>query len=443
MTTNRSIAVVLFLALFSVYNANGREIASYDSQPAKFAARELLTRGTITLNYVVGTTPQLLERAAFVATTDGNYRSAYSPVPVLLAAAITWPLYAAGLINPDAEMAAPLIAKLGASALTAAAVALLFLAAARFAPPRRALWIALGLGIGTGYWSTASQTLWQHESAALGLAIAVWAFTQTDPTVGSAALAGLGLGLAGTSRPQLAVAIAVLSLGLFARVPWRAAAIACAIVGVCATALIAVNIRWFGDPLGAAPMLEALHPAVHATERSFRVGIEGPAGLLVSPSRGLLVFSPIVLIAIAGFWRTFRMGPRSSVWWCTLAAICQFAFYGSYSVWWGGHTYGPRYMLDVLPLTVPAAAVWLGAVEMNMPLRVIASAAFAWSVLVAATGAFCYPNERWNTDPNDVDRNHHRLWELSDMQIVRCWERGPSPANFGLFDRTALHAPGS
>ena len=33
--------------MFAVYNANGREIGSYDSQPTKFAARELLLRGTL------------------------------------------------------------------------------------------------------------------------------------------------------------------------------------------------------------------------------------------------------------------------------------------------------------------------------------------------------------------------------------------------------------
>ena len=440
---DRWLAAAIFLLLFLVYNANGREIASYDSQPAKFATRELLQRGTITLNHVVGTTPQLLDRAPFVAAADGNYRSAYSPTPVLLAAGVAWPFYKLGILDIRAPLAPPLIAKLAAATLTAAAVALLFFTALRWVPRNRALWIALAVGTGTGYWSTVSQTLWQHESAALGMALAVWAFTR--PTehmdVRAAVLMGVGLGIAGTSRAQLTVAIAVLLLGMFARTRPRLAVLSGAIVAVFAAVLVFTNIRWFGHPLGAVPFLESLHPTVHATEGSFHLNVAGPAGLLVSPNRGLLVFSPVVLVALAGFPRAFQAGWSSPVWWCALAAVCQYLLYGSYTVWWGGHTYGPRYMLDVLPLLVPVAAVLVAALRTTSIMRATVTVALAWSVTVGATGAFCYPQERWNTDPVDIDRNHQRLWSWSDMQIVRGWKRGPSPTNFRLFNRASFRVP--
>jgi hypothetical protein len=64
----------------------------------------------------------------------------------------------------------------------------------------------------------------------------------------------------------------------------------------------------------------------------------------------------------------------------------------------------------------------------------VSAAALAWSMVVAGTGAFFYPHERWNNDPVDVDRDHARLWEWSDPQFVRCWQRGPSPQNFALID---------
>jgi hypothetical protein len=98
-------------------------------------------------------------------------------------------------------------------------------------------------------------------------------------------------------------------------------------------------------------------------------------------------------------------------------------------------------MLDVIPLLVPVTAMFLASFPFTPLAKAVAALALAWSVTVAALGAFCYPNERWNTDPSDVDRNHQRLWDWSDLQILRCWERGPSPANFGLFDRAAFRAP--
>jgi hypothetical protein len=432
--SNGQAAAILFGCLLLLYNANGREIATYDSQPSKYAARELLQRGTITLNHVVGTTPQLLERAPFVAAADGNYRSAYSPTPVLLAAALAAPFYQLGILDIRAPLAPPTIAKIAASTLTAAAVALLFLTASHWTSRPRAIWIAAATGTGTGYWTTASQTLWQHESAALGLALALWAFARPTPIDNwrGALLFGTGLGIAGTSRAQLSVAIFVLVAGLFVRTRLKLAAIGAGVVFCFAAALLVTNLRWFAHPFGAMPMLESLHPSVHATEGSFRLGLDGHAGLLVSPSRGLLIFSPIVLVALAGLPLAAKSRMRSPVWWCGLAAVCQYLFYGSYTVWWGGHTYGPRYMLDTLPLLVPVAGLLLASVHPGAIARSIAAVALAWSVLVAATGAFCYPHERWNTDPADVDRNHERLWDWRDTQIRRCWNRGLDPTNFRL-----------
>ena len=98
-------------------NANGREIGSVDSQPNKFAARELLQRHTLTLNYVVGATPQLIERHSFVRDLNGNYRSAYSPFPPILAASIAWPLVKVGALNLKAPLAPNVIAVLAASVL--------------------------------------------------------------------------------------------------------------------------------------------------------------------------------------------------------------------------------------------------------------------------------------------------------------------------------------
>jgi hypothetical protein len=124
--------------------------------------------------------------------------------------------------------------------------------------------------------------------------------------------------------------------------------------------------------------------------------------------------------------------------WWTVAALVQFVCYACYSMWWGGHTYGPRYLVDGLIPLVPAAAAGVTWIGSRRWYRAIAVAALGWSIAVAALGAFCYPNDRWNTDPLDVDRYHHRLWEWRDSQIIRAWQRGPSPQNFDLFDRAAI-----
>jgi hypothetical protein len=436
--TRRDLAVAAALAagVFVVFNANGREIASFDSQPTKYAARELLLRRTLGLNHVVGRTPELAERSGFVLAEDGRFRSAYSPVPSMAAAAIAWPLWKTGALDIRAPRAPNVIAVLGASVLSALATAFVFLLGRHTLRLPAALLLAAGFALGTGVWSTISQTLWQHETVLFGLTLALLAFTRGELRAREGLVIGLGLAIAGASRMQLAPAILLILAGTFARGGWRPGATASAIVAAGAGLMIRANLLWFGSPLGAAPMLEALHDSVHRVDYSFDLSATGLAGLLVSPSRGLLVFSPVVLVALWGAGPLVAGGWRGPLTWCAAAAAAMYVLYGSYAVWWGGHTYGPRYMLDVLPLIAPLAAAGLPRLH-GLVVRSLAAAALAWSVTVAATGASCFPHDRWNTDPLDVDRHHERLWDWADPQIVRCWQRGASPQNFNLLTRIA------
>lgn len=435
---DRTAAIGLFVILFVAYNVNGREIGSFDTQSTKFAARELLLRHTLALNHVVGATPQYAARWGFINAADGRYRSIYSPVPSLMAAAITWPLWTTGIVDIRAPAAPALMAKLTASLLVALSTVLAFFIARAYLSREQALLVALGLGLGTGFWSTASQTLWQTETSALGLMIAVLAFEGTSLTVRRAVAIGIGLALAGVTRPQLAPAVLIILAGTWLRTRRRNAAVASAIIGVCAAVLAAENLRWFGHALGALPLLQEHNAIVHRSGASFRLSAEGWVGLLVSPNRGLLIYSPVVLVAAWGIRTALQKGFRSPLGWYLVAAAAQYALYASYSVWWGGHTYGPRYMLDLLPLLVPLAAAGLARLTPIAALRAAGALALAWSVLVAATGAFCYPADQWNVVPTDVDRDHARLWSWSDMQIVRCWRTGFSSQNFTLFDRGSV-----
>src|SRR5688572_6086301 len=142
----------LFLALVLVYNANGREIGSYDSQPTKFTIRELAVGGTLTLDRLVAEQPLFAERAGFAIDRQGHYRSAYSMVPVLVAAVPAVVLQWIGVIDMDAPLAPNLAAALTASTMTAAAVVLVYLSLLRLVSRSFALWTAIGLGVGTNYW---------------------------------------------------------------------------------------------------------------------------------------------------------------------------------------------------------------------------------------------------------------------------------------------------
>jgi hypothetical protein len=434
-------AALLFLGLVAIYNANGREIATVDSQAAKLTAREVAVNRTLVLDRAIAERPALLERAAFARDRSGHVRSAYPIVPALLAAVPASIAEATGLVDMDAPLAANLIAAATASTLTAAAVALVFLALARIVPLRHALFVALGLGLGTNYWAVVSQTLWQHETVAFGLALALWSWlrAERDVKIHHLILGGLGVALAGAARPQTTPLALIFVLWIASRVGLRRAMLPVSIVAVAAVASVSANVLWFGHILGAVGGIEARHLLTHGVEGSFTWRAwTAAAGLLASPSRGILVFSPIVAVALLGLGRDRRARPDLGLAWLAGGAGLQFAFYAAYTVWWGGHTWGPRYLMDVLVPLAPAAAFGLGPLLRSRAGAIAAAVLLIWSIAVAASGALIYPNDRWNSDPVDVDQQHERLWDVRDSQIVRAFRSGLSPQNFQLFDRVAV-----
>lgn len=435
-------AALIFVGLFVLYNLNGREIGTADSQPAKYTAREVAVLGTLALDRVVLERPGLGDRPAFARARDGHVRSAYPWPSGVIAAVPAFLLHRSGLVNMDAPLAPNLVAKVTASVLTALAVALLFSALTRVVTTTIAVWTAVALGVGTNYWALVSQTLWQHEVVACGLCLALWAYVRPDATIAwrHHVAAGIGLALAGAARPQTTPLVVAMLFWSAARLGPRRLWPAAAVVGVVGAATMTSNVLWFGHVLGATPSLEALHPSVHAVGGSLSATPWiGAAGLLISPSRGLLVFSPVVVAAVMG-WRD--RPPALRLGWLAAGAAVQFAAYACYSVWWAGHTFGPRYALDLLPVLAVFGALGLARLWPHRWPRRMLALGLAWSVAVSALGAFVFPNEQWNTRPADVDRHHGRLWERGDSQIARAARSAASPQNFNLWSREAVAAAG-
>jgi hypothetical protein len=439
----RVIAALVGVAAFVVYNANGREIEVGDSFPTRLAARELVLRQTPTLDRVVAERPEVAGWPSVVQTADGHYRSAYSFAPTFEAAGLGALLHATGAVDLAAPRAASLVAKLTASLLTALATALAFLTARRRTSEVRAVLIAAGFGLGTGLWPVVSQTLWQHETAIFGLMAAVWMLDRDPDATPPLALIGLVLGLAGAARAQVTPAIAVLALAaIVGSGSWRRAAGLWTLAAF-ALGTAALGMVWYGHPLGPRLAMLATMPESHmVTGTISHQPWIGMLGLLVSPNRGIFIFSPVVVVALIGLSASRGTGaPGRALRWFGAAALVQFTVYGSFSVWWAGYSYGPRYLLDLLPMLVPFAAIGIDRICLHRWSRVAAAMLLAWSIGISAVGAFYYQAETWNSTPEDVDERHERLWDWRDLEIRACLDAGLNPDNFTLFDRRAFRQP--
>ena len=149
---------------------------------------------------------------------------------------------------------------------------------------------------------------------------------------------------------------------------------------------------------------------------------------VVSPSRGLLIYNPIVLLAAAGVVIKVREHRWTSLdtalvmivggYWVVIAG------YGST----GGSSYGARMWTDVLPVYVYLAVPVLGAVRRawadrmraaNTAVAVAVAAVLIWSVGVNATGAVMRSGYCWSATPVHVDEDPSRIWDSSDPQFAR------------------------
>ncbi len=89
----------------------------------------------------------------------------------------------------------------------------------------------------------------------------------------------------------------------------------------------------------------------------------GMKGLLVSWGKGLFLYNPILLLSIpAGFWFVRRHGWKSLVF--LAIPIAYLLLYSKKEVWYGGNSWGPRYLMPTLPfllcLSAPAFE-WIGS----------------------------------------------------------------------------------
>ena len=89
-----------------------------------------------------------------------------------------------------------------------------------------------------------------------------------------------------------------------------------------------------------------------AREGIFGIGIPQPAALLkllFDPSRGLVVFAPILLVALVALPRARRAMAREALLALILVPIALIIFYSGYPNWHGGWSVGPRYLVPAIP----------------------------------------------------------------------------------------------
>lgn len=439
LSINWSIPLTLVLIYFlslTIYLGNGRGIMFVDTGPACHLAMSIIRDGDLDLNELRPVI-SLLELDYVTKEVNGNLISSYPVGTPVLAA----PFYLIGIafgITPDQYDGLARLEKFASANIAALLSVLFWILLKRRTDAslslRILLWVAFAFG--SSNWIVNSQALWQHGPLQIFLTLSLLTLPRDLSHRHSpwrVALCGLLLGVAGFMRPTGYILIPVWGLYLLIK-NWRLAFpfTAGAIIGFIPQVVYNLTYIPRGDG-GYFHMIFA--------NEFFRklTPVDNGLALLFSPSRGLFVFMPYMILLALWLLPPVRKALSRTHHGLLLvgSALAIFIIYLAFEVWWQGWCYGPRFLSDILPflfllLVPPLQFIINNSRAVLIPGLIFTFTAVTWSVGVQALGAARYDGG-WDhrvmlTPFPDV------AWDWKDNIIRDAWTGGANP-------RATIHAP--
>lgn len=425
--------ILIFGLCIAIYLANQGYLPGGDSIPNSLIAFNWLENHsfhfdqfrTSYLNQQFGTPPYF-----FAPGKDGHLYSIYTIGPAIL----TFPFYLLfylylklqnlpiAIHTADFEATRVFFEKLAATLTTATSV-VIFYYANRLKFNRFISFISTFIfAFATESWVVSSQLLWQHGPLNLAVCCLLFCLLKANRSSANSLklwllLGGIFCGLLPGIRPTglaISVAAIVYVVFQFRQQAWPF------FLGL-PSALISLfwNFFCFGSFLGAYSAHTDLY------QFSLKNFLEAGLGGLVSPGRGLLIYSPILLYAIPGTWLIYqaRSHRDEQLLLClNIASLTILISYCFFKVWWGGYSYGPRFFTDTLVsfcYSISYALETITSGSKRQSSQWIFIVALIYSTYIQLIGAFGLTGHNWNGIPLYIDRHIDRLWQWQDNPIAR------------------------
>jgi hypothetical protein len=285
--------------------------------------------------------------------------------------------------------------------------------------------IALGSVLGTQVWSTASRVLWADTWGIFLLGIVIWMLLANETGKYSLRPVWLASLLAWAYFTRPTFCIPIIAITVYMLVAQRRLFLRYCLTGAAWLLLFVLySLYNFGQ------VLPNYYRAGRLTFWDFR---EAMTGNLISPSRGLLLFVPVVLFIAYLLVRYAKDLTHRRLMVVGLSVIvAHMLVIAGFSPWWGGHSYGPRYTTGLVPwfalLAISGVKAALARRENEETKGTRWGRRLEWSagatlllcsMIINGKGAMNPYTHRWNTTPVTVEEHPERVWDWKDPQFLR------------------------
>lgn len=422
---------LLFAALVVIYHANLRPVDSSDTLPGSLVPISIVLDHTVTLDrFVPWLRRHVQYTKAVIMPAHGHFYSEYPIGGPVFVSPLYLPLAFVGRFRDwdpgSLVMFARIAEKFAATFVTALSAPFLLLLLKRITSNLWAWCFTLVYALGTETWSISSQALWQHGPGELAIigALASFAYWCDNRTSAPLWICGLCATLAFIFRPTNIVLLPALFVAM-----------------VLAGATVAQHVRlWIIPLLGGLIVASYNFYVFHHLSGGYAFGgftspfWAGLTGILFSPGRGLLIYTPVLLFAISPLLRRagaarVTYAPLFAA--CLIFVILDLIVIAKWQIWWGGYCWGPRLLTELAPPLIVLMAIGVRAIDRPWPRRAFATLAL-YSVLIQAVGAFFYPKGHWDSRPSNVNAVNARVWNWRDNPIVRTIRGGPAWESYAV-----------
>ncbi|MBU0613296.1 hypothetical protein KKB10_04755 [Patescibacteria group bacterium] len=416
---------LLFLLIFLVYISSPRFLGTMDGLPTRLIPISILEEGNFDFDEFIDSSEYKNHPLYVFVEADDHYFSKYPVLSSILALPVYAIPYFAGI--PFTSALVTTLAKITAALITALSAMLLFFIFRKYLSEKWSIFLVIIYAFGTSSWTISSQDLWQHGTSQLFLILVVYLLLKPKKSDLVFLLTGLAVGLAIAAR-YLNIIFAVIFF-VYILYKYREKILSVILgASVPLTLLLIYQAYYFSyfwqtgyscDAFNVVPCIEHWHNPFW----------DGFGGLLISPSRGLFVFSPFIILSIIGIWIVWKRKKEKNQEYRLLfryLSIGVLIFTMVMSKWWawyGGVTYGPRMLVDIVPfIMLFFIPVVLNDLFRKKAVIICFCLLIVFSIFVQFAGVI-YWDSIWDNTFDSLSGDHSWLWDWNNSQLFYYLER--------------------